>query len=404
MNVITYKSKKYNSIVFCCVDNINKYSSGWTKEIIKNISDYTISNVVSKGYDLLQGLDEDTLLNHAADQNYEYAVVYSTGTEFINGNAFFDEIESLSKKDFFVAGHILDRDDAFYELHHQCYVVNLTIYKKLKSPIIGKQELGIKHTQIVQWRSAENIHDDYTPVWISGGDDSRIYNHKCHGWNILKTAFDVDETVLVFDDNIRKNKKHYYPENQVEFLNHNSTIVAKYNFCSTQFIHTDSTEDIPVKGRKLTQILIPASGENYQSLITDDAEIIFYDYNPMALDYWKQRTNGKHKYVLIDFLGLDFDLEKLIDIKNNNTLINLSNIFSYEGTIAFNSLEYRIHKENNFIRLMKEQMPECFLSFSLRAATGFLDLPRYGKSSDFLETRLNQITTPTWHTNGDWNY
>ena len=92
MNVVKFQQFK-NPIVFCFVDNTHIYSSSWACELIKNISDFTISNTFSKGYDILQGQDEDVLLRAAADYGYKSAVVFSTVTEFINGQAFYNAVE-----------------------------------------------------------------------------------------------------------------------------------------------------------------------------------------------------------------------------------------------------------------------------------------------------------------------
>jgi len=123
------------------------------RELIKNQADGVLSNLYKKGYTVFQWVDEDALINHVSTLGYEFALVVSTGTEFINGTAFFDALSNLITKDFFVAGHILDRGDAYYELHHQCYVINLKYYKQLGKPEIGKQQLGAKHKQWMPWRS-----------------------------------------------------------------------------------------------------------------------------------------------------------------------------------------------------------------------------------------------------------
>ena len=50
----------------------------------------------------------------------------STGTEFTNAQQVIDAIAKLCQDDFVVTGHILDRGDAYYELHQQCYLIKFT--------------------------------------------------------------------------------------------------------------------------------------------------------------------------------------------------------------------------------------------------------------------------------------
>ena len=401
MNIVKFQNSK-NPIVFCMVDNTHIYISDWSKELIKNISDFTISNTFSKGYDILQGQDEDLLLQIACDQQYQAAVIFSTGTEFINGDNFFDAIEKLHKEKVFIAGHILDRGDAYYELHHQCYYVNLGIYKNLGRPQIGKQQLGHRHTQDIPWRSVENWHDDYTPKTISAGDQVKDYNHKCHGWNILTQAFDKNLPVLVFDETVRNNKKHYYPENQQEFINHIQWAYRRFNYCSTEFVHTDHTENINFQNQVFEQFFVPASGAWWQSMINTSkpVTVVIYDYNQKALDYWQihkpKISNVTYVFLKIDLLTETYQFGHFD--KSLPTLINLSNIYAYEATSFLYSLEQRLFKENLMIENIKNYFSSATINFSLRASTGFADSNLY---NDISTTDIKRLVKPTWHCK-DW--
>ena len=391
-NIIQYKRNQGNSVVYCMVDNSHTLP-GRAKQVIKNIADFTVSNLYIKGIDLLQGEDENILLTQACELKYKHAVVFNIGTEFINGSTFFQEIQKITATDYFLAGHILDRKDAYYELHHQCYLVNLEQYSKLGSPNIGSQELGVRHRQERPWRSVDNWHDDYTPVWVSGGDQLAEYNHKCHGWNILKIAFDEDLPVVVFDADIRNSKIHHYPESTTAFNKSLQWLYFRYNHCANDFVHTSNTDtEHPIGDLDIEQIVIPASGVNY---VNDSVDIVVYDYNQKALDFWaKQFPNCKFKK--IDLLGEEFEVADLFDV-SKRTFLNLSNIFCYEGTCAFTDLEYRVFKENQLLRKLQEQCPNVFVNFTNRAAMGFAgDLKLWGYARDFQLTDITTLTKPTY--------
>ena len=81
-----------SDIVFIFLDRIATCQSTWTAELIKNLSDYVLTKIVGHGFNVIQGIDEDVLLKEAA-KDYTHAVVLSTGTEFINGDEFFNEVE-----------------------------------------------------------------------------------------------------------------------------------------------------------------------------------------------------------------------------------------------------------------------------------------------------------------------
>ena len=365
MNVIEFNTHYNSDIAFCFVDNTRNYQSN-IREFMKNQADGTLANVYAKKWTIYQWINEDELLRHACNKGHKWAVVFSTGTEFINGDAFFDAAQSMIKKDFFIAGHVLDRSDAYYELHHQCYLINLEKYKELVYPIVGEQELGSKHIQYIPERSGNNIHDDYTPLTVSSGNYTREeYRHKCHGWNILSIAFDNNETVLIFDETMRSNKKHFYPESPKDFYKNLSWAYYRLNYCHTTFVHTSNTETIDLPVRQYKQIVTPASGVWFTDYLAPGGKVIMYDYNKASLDYW-QIQYPEYKFVQCDLLG-ESNLLDCIDTSIPDTFINLSNIFNYEGTVFFYSLAYRKYKETDLVNRIKSVLPSATINFSLRS-------------------------------------
>jgi hypothetical protein len=395
MNVVEFKSKN-TLIAFCFIDNTHQYNSAWTREIIKNISDYTISNLNSKGYSVYQSENEDSALNKVANIGYKYAVVFFTGTEFVNGSDFFTEVNKLIESDFYIYGHILDRGDAYYELHHQCYLINLDKYRSLGNPIIGQTELGNGHQQQAPNRSLENVHDNYTPLWINSGNIKKNYNHKLHGWNIISKFLNDGGTIYAFDEKIRASKKHYYPENQTEFLKHIAWAHARYHYCANNFVHTQNTEVMESIDTDYEQIITPASGSWFKNYIskTRPVTVVYYDYNQQSLDYWKLNAppidNVTYKFLKIDLLGI-YNPQDLINNTNKKTLINLSNIFCYEGTALFASLEYRLQKEKELLNVIPKNWKIVIIASSIG---GFTE-----RSSD---VKITHLIKPTWHV-GEWN-
>lgn len=403
MSVIKFNHNTERKVVFCLVDTLDLCQDGFSKELIKNQSDYVISNLASKQFSIYQSKHEDLLLQTAALDGYEYAVVFSTGTEFVNGDAFFKKLQELLDKDFFICGHILDRKDAYYELHHQCYVINLKTFVETAMPEIGKYEWACSHEQTEPDRSLENYHDFYTPMRIKSGKNKKRYNHKCHGWHIIKTAFEYDHTVLIFDQDFRSSKRHYYPESRVDFLKSLKWIYFRETECANNFVHTSNTEQRKNNNTRYEQIIIPASGLLYTDLI-DVGNVIVYDYNQKSLDYWKDSLPKKNK-IEYTFVKADLLIENnLIDFiqPNKKTLINLSNIFAYEGTTALRPLYYRLYKENELIASLQSKILDIDIMFSIRAATGFIDLPQTGDRKRIKTIDIEDLTRPTWHGDDDW--
>lgn len=361
-------------ITFCIVDDIDSYANDYIKATIKNIADFTISNLLVKGYKVITGKDEDILLKSV---DTEYAVVMSPGTEYINGYAFFKALEKLLQKDFFVAGHVLDRTmyDAYYELHHQCFVVNMAHYKRLQCPTVGVLEKDVSHTQVCPTRSVDNYHDDYTPTFVLPGLQDQEYKHKCHGWNLLRLGFENKLPVLVFDESIRNNKKHYYPESEKDYYKHKEAIEYKNYYCKYEFVHTENTEWDTGITSTYKQLVLPASGTLYLDTITS-GRVVFYDYNEKALAYWRENCPRKDnvKYVFVHTNLLDeLSIVNYLD-PNLKTLINLSNIFSYEGTAAQYCLKHRLLAQENLLARLKKEIKNIDINFTQKADSKILDI------------------------------
>jgi hypothetical protein len=404
MSVIRFNSQQDKPLAFCMIDTTHLISDPWIKELTKNQADYTVSNLYLKGYTIFQGINEDQIIK-AASENYDYACVFSTGTEFLNGDACFNELVKLCSDDFLIKGHILDRGDAYYELHQQCYLINLKIYRKLGFPNIGKQSLGEKHTQVLPNRSVENIHDSYTPLWINQGNSLKEYSHKCHGWNIIKTALEFNYVITAFDNNVRDNKKHLYPESSKDFYKHLDYVYYKERYCSTELVYKQHTENSNKRFSNVRQVIAPASGEWYKEYLssTELCNVILYDYNLKSLEYWKQNVsiipNVKYHFVHCDLLSNGYDFSKVIDSSlEYDTLINLSNIFCYEGTSTLSNLKYRLEKENEIVNYFKSILPNAHINFSARASSGFETEENYVNIAKYIKLySLTDLIKPTWH-------
>lgn len=444
MNIIEFREHNVahkNNIIFCIVDNIGSYQSEWQKEIIKNISDFCLQNITIQGYTVLVGYNEDELLKKASTYDSKYAVVFSTGTEFITRYVFFDLLEKLcQEEDFFIMGHVLDRGEFYYELHHQCYVINLNLFKELTDQSVGQVEFFSPHTQIEPNRSKETYHDAHTPLWVAQGSNLKEYSHKAHGWKLLSQAFEKNLPVKVFTEDFRESKKHYYPENEESFFNEINYAYSRFNFCSGLAIYPINSETMSwssVPG-PIEQLVVPASGLGWIEHLchigyTENTVVKFFDYSPATLEYISEIVNwdGKDypkffknhfakKYGYLqngnsiiycgpqdieqewaDFVSsldwsnvwndikskvrFEFHLVNLLDTTadlnwitatNGTTLINISNIYNYIGTSTFYSLKQRLNAENNIITKLKEINPNIYVHVSRRAYDGF-DLPTY---------------------------
>lgn len=384
-----YKAKfKSNNTCICIVDDTEFYDS-WTKELVKNRADYTITNLTGMNYDVLVNKSNDNLLKKAVSLGYTYAIVISAGTEFVNGSAFFDNHPTDFQG---IIGHILDGGDAYYGLHYQCYSINLKTYKALGMPSVGKDEPFNTHDTLEPFRSKESIHDEYLPLWINKGMVNKTYKHKIHGWNLIKTFMKADIEISAYSKGVRDCKVYLYREGNV-----NQYIHQKYNYCLTTHVHTLATGDAKKYPRTYNtpvQLLVTIANKDAakKRLHGYPAKIIYYDYNKKALDevgggYCIDPINDPYKFV-----------NMIPDHNQQGTVIDVSNIFAYEGTVAFLPLKYRIEQENTLIQLLKERIPDATVIFDQRAAEGIIQWKKEtGIIKDLQITEFDLLNLPSWH-------
>lgn len=432
-----------SDIVYIFLDRIKSCQTLWTSELMRNLSDYVLTKINNHGFNVLQGIDEDALLREAA-KSYTHAVVLSTGTEFINGDDFFKEVEKevYTGKEFFIWGHIPDRDDGYYELHEQCYIINLKTYKELGCPKVGKFEYYSPHTQIEPRRSDENIHDDYTPLWVVYGDTEKKYKHKWHGWNILSVAFANKKFVKPFADRFRKHKRYYYPNYEPAFMNACTYLYGKNQVAAQTLFYPYNTEDLEKLNLQepIQQLVIQASGLQFvEYLLTygynKDTVVRFVDYNLFALECmqhlvthwdgqnyldcvnayvrsrksflknsnqeWITLTGGvqsidqTHWQEIISTVSFEFCHQDLVLNKDlpvsiwlddrEGTVVHLSHIFNYDPSSIFVPLRHRKHNEKVLIDKIKQHCPSANLILIDSASEIYKD------------------NVPTWHLDGEWH-
>ena len=95
---------------------------------------------------IIYGNSINEVLDKALEHDVDFCVAQSVG-HIIKEGSFFRLLEKwMEKKNFFVTGHILDKEipnsnwaegNGYYGLHKQCILVNLNYYKKFNKPVWG---------------------------------------------------------------------------------------------------------------------------------------------------------------------------------------------------------------------------------------------------------------------------
>ena len=453
-----------DKISLVIVDTIDQYKNIWTKELVKNSIDFEISTATWEGLDVLVCYDEDRALQKIAD-DYDFSLVVTAGFMVGHNNNFYNELRTFcSTNEFLVAGHILDNSDAYYELHSQCYIINLKKYKELGFPEIGSQCFHNNHTQTVPERSLDNFHDSYTPRWIRPGNLSKKYIHKCHGWNIISIGLDTGNNILTFNDNMRSLKTYFYPDDQ-EIINR---LYVEHDIAAMSWINTFGTSNYEVLGEKiegnLKYLVTPCVGIDFVYFLAfhgfdENTVVRFVDYNLLSLEFMKKlvewdgvdyikflnqfskdktnflnipsdswygvkddlekkwqellsrynwpelwnriRAQVKFEFRFTDFLHLGNSGWLSSELNSSRTVINFSNIFNYYSTSILHTLKYRVEMENKLIRDIKQVAPESYLLFDHRAWRGFKPYTKFSQRAKAANIEIVDVADLT---TPSWHY
>lgn len=284
------------------------------------------------------------VVERAVNMNFEHMVVWFDGT-WPGASEFDDRLleaieEQWNNTRWLAAGHIINhykRGDAPH-WHEQCIVINLKTYKEIDRPNLAYW--NSERTFPSYKFSSENIHDDYTPLWVAGEDadvnsDSIAQNQDDIEYNdgILNTlfpiAFDNNCVIHNFSYDIRKEKICCYPEDDMEFtkswlfdydFNTRYTLdesrsfgynnvsddkreLFQYKVMDTHIMYVTNTEDVPIGDPLgIDTLVVPCSGLHQFKHISNNKDtikrILWTDFSPFGI--------GWTKHVLENWDGIDF--------------------------------------------------------------------------------------------------
>jgi hypothetical protein len=274
-------------------------------------------------------------LQRSIQLGFNYAVVWFDGnwpkaSEF--DSELRSQIEVWNAQRWLAAGHIISRMDRQPEWHPQCVVVNLKVFA----------QLGIKHLDSFAdaypafCSSAEHIHDNYTPTWVTSADHrgsvqyDTEYNASANPLDVLfPHAFANDCYIYNLPMAIRDEKICCYPEDDIEFtqewlfdydfnLRHSiadarefgygkvsddKRELFQYKIMDSHIVYVTNTEEVPVEHTLGAEVMVvPCSGLHQFKYMSNNADtlkrVVWTDFSKFGLA-WTQK-------VLSDWDGVDF--------------------------------------------------------------------------------------------------
>jgi hypothetical protein len=346
-------------------------------DLLQSVYDYFYQN-------LLHDFDEQKTITINLDEINEclktrvktkYVFVIQEGIfffEHMDNNFLKSVMNDLDQ--YSLVGHVLDRKERYYQIHQQQFILNVDDWRKANCP-------NFNHTQsdelVVIKRSTDNFHDDHTPLWIEQTKDITSHNRLKFGGYVISEMLKHNFKIRPFNENERHVKKfvYYDIEEQVKHMlsyeqinphsyyypistaHRNKQFTKEYtNYISVangieslkrisntyQQIKKITFYDTSITALIFTELLIKNFNSDYKKFVQDFdmmggsqwttiditqkpyKQLENYDINDILPVIEYIRNN-----VRVTYLIGDITRPSIVENVDQDTLINLSNVFDY---------------------------------------------------------------------------
>jgi hypothetical protein len=439
-----YLIKKQNKIAYCILDKIDEQFSTTSQEVARNLSDFLLSALVTRNYDIFIASTTDDLLKRvSSDEFYTHAVVVITGTHLGLSERLFEAVEDKCKEHFTIAGHVLDRSrfEGYYEIHNQFFIANMSEYRRVGSPDMGEMAWNDEHVKIEPIRSTEIVaEDDEIPVWVKQGTTEKTYKHKMHGWNFIDCGLKNGAVFCDVGYRIRDSKKYLYFEHDHVFYRHMPELFNYSLICNNMVTpwNSDKIPNLDYNNAPIDHYVTTGTGLNWiHNLLKlkyhKNTKVTFMDisyavlsfmkamveewdgtdyatfymkqlkFMPSSFDYdlvkheqnirawWEEfeKTFDDFQQTWNDIKKIKYDF-KLLDFFVNNdyrfitsgevTFINVSDAFNHVPYIHYASVKFRVSRENNLIATLQEIDENIILHIPTRIGHFYKPSPTKGEA------------------------
>ena len=197
--------------------------------------------------------------------------------------------------EYSLIGHLLDKGEEYYELHNQCFILDVKDWKQSGSPMYNSPG---EQTCTNISRSENNFHDHHTPLSVDKGDGTKTYKKIKPGGLIISKLLEHGFKIRPWTSEERKHKFYLYDD---LVLKYGSYLRIECTFDDTIFNCTNE----PIVKFELPQIkriVTPANGLQALQIIDkcpNATTVDFRDISQSAINFTKN--------VLDNYIGKDYD-------------------------------------------------------------------------------------------------
>jgi hypothetical protein len=248
----------------------------------------------------------ESWLKKKLDQQKEFAVLLAAGTFLDSSHLFWVEnmklIAQMIHKKIPLVGHLMNKEGHLPYLHPQFFLLHLPSWKEAGCPNFFSEQKEVEFPKFKV--SVENIHSDYTPLWIEAD-----LAKECHrggsgfGTQVLSEFLFKDLTVKNVPHELRLIKTYGYPEaGRGEHWDSLWKKVKAFTVGSESRVYPFNTERLLVRDYRLQPelLLSPCAGIKplalYRQLLgkRSSMKISFIEMNPLAIAFYERVLDCKN--------------------------------------------------------------------------------------------------------------
>ena len=195
----------------------------WTKTtgdtLVNEIADLSIS--ISSC--AISSPNINTIISQSKTEDVDFLLIVPSGTLFLNPTLTAKGLYEFVKQEPVLAGHIIDHSkkntalQSFFGLHEQCVMLSKTLINDIVNDnfqITESFDYTDQSWPIIE-RSDENMHDDYTPLWIKKlttdvVNISKTNSEFCLFHDLIKFAINKNYTIHNLPNNLRNSRAYSY--------------------------------------------------------------------------------------------------------------------------------------------------------------------------------------------------
>lgn len=315
----------------------------------------------------------DDILEETDRLEMPYAMVACQGLLLFRGPSLVTQCREygMNNPEFFVLGHIMNKQGVYPGLHRQYLFVNMKKWKELGKPSFD--EMGHypdRKKNMPDFTVSEStVHSEYTPKWIgpgSGNNDNWTLTNDGSNW--IKVALENNISIDNLDNRMRETKVFLHPETDSEKLasvwyNKDQNLIDQLEDYSQKGwlrkleyqenieknrVYAFNTETLSGEGKRTSKpidvLFAPAAGFKPLAILQangfhENTVVCYYDWCEASLNFKKHLLETWNGYDFDEWL-LEHDLEYNFasSYRRNYSEFWQYELYDFNGREAFKEL------------------------------------------------------------------